>query len=128
MQAYDLNRIVRLSPVFSMTCSKASKSATLAHWRFLPTPLFKPCKNLIDYAKRNGWYVSAHGSFQFYRAYGAPDDARWATHIRREWRGTCLLGGRTFSEKGDSLTRVDIRHPEFSILERAVEGRVRSDA
>ena len=68
--------------------------------RFLSSP------NLIAYAQQKRWYDPAQGTFHFFRAYGTAEDARAAYNTRREWRGNCLLAGRTFKEEENPLTVV----------------------
>jgi dipeptidase len=64
---------------------------------------FLASSNLIDFAVQKGWYDPAQGPFNFSRAYGAPEAARSVYNSRREWRGNCLLSGRTFEETENPL-------------------------
>jgi dipeptidase len=66
--------------------------------RFLASP------GLIDFAKQKGWYDPAQGPFNFSRVYGSDEGSRSTYNSRREWRGNCLLGGRTFEEDKNPLT------------------------
>ena len=68
--------------------------------RFLASP------NLVEYAKKKGWYDPAQGPFDFQRAYGTVEDARSAYNTRREWRGNWLLSGKKFREEESPLTVV----------------------
>jgi dipeptidase len=70
---------------------------------------FLACPNLIEYAKQRGWYDPAQGPFHFSRTYGTAEDVGSAYNTRREWRGNCLLSGRTFEEKENPLTATPLR-------------------
>jgi len=67
---------------------------------------FLACPNLIDYARKNGWYDPAQGPFNFERTYGTVEDARAAYNTRREWRGNWVLSGQKFREEENPLTVV----------------------
>jgi dipeptidase len=66
--------------------------------RFLASP------HLIDFAEQKGWYNPAEGAFNFSRVYSAAEASHSVYNSRREWRGNCLLAGRTFEEKENPLT------------------------
>ncbi len=70
---------------------------------------FLACPNLIEFAKRKGWYDPDHGAFHFYRTYGTEEDARSPYNTRREWRGNCLLAGKIFEEKKNPLIVIPMR-------------------
>jgi dipeptidase len=65
--------------------------------RFLVSP------RLADFAEEKGWYDPAREPFNFSRVYGAPEAIHSTYNSRREWRGNCLLAGRTFEEKENPL-------------------------
>jgi dipeptidase len=65
--------------------------------RFLASP------GLIDFAKQKGWYDPTQGAFNFSRVYGAPEGIHSTYNSRREWRGNCLLAGRTIEENENPL-------------------------
>lgn len=66
--------------------------------RFLASP------KLVEFARQKGWYDPDAGAFNFSRVYGAPEGVRSTYNSRREWRGNCLLAGKTFDEKENPLT------------------------
>ena len=61
--------------------------------------------NLVEYARQKGWYDPACGVFEYFRAYSEMGDES----LRREWRGNCLLGGRTFDQDERLLAVVPAR-------------------
>ena len=70
---------------------------------------FLACSNLVDYAKEKGWYDPARGVFQFSRAYGSPDNVSSPYSSKREWRGNCVLAGKTFNQEDIPLAVVPAR-------------------
>lgn len=51
-------------------------------------------KDLVDFAKKNGWYDPAKGPFSFRDAYGLPERMNSAYDKDRESRATDLLSGK----------------------------------
>jgi dipeptidase len=65
---------------------------------------FLGSKDLVAYAKANGWYDEAKdGPFDFYKAYGRPSNRDLVSdgNTLRKWRGLNILGDRKWEISGD---------------------------
>jgi len=65
---------------------------------------FLGSKDLVEYAKANGWYDEAKdGAFDFYKAYGRPSNRDLVSdgNTLRKWRGLNILGDRKWEVNGD---------------------------